>query len=357
MTFNISIVFFTSLFIISTITDGYKNRFNKAFLICLFLVCICIIGFRDPKYWIDTYAYYRSFIETTNTLSTFSFKDTPYGYSEQGYYLLCVIIKSFLDSTTFYFFVVGSLSLFFIYKLSKYSPFPILTLAIYIARFMLSRDMNQMRAGLAISMVVSAIYYVSYYKDRKNILIYILVCLLASEIHTSVFLALPLVILNRIKIQRKTIYIGIILSFFIAAYMENSIVNLISRSEFIQDLAKDYVEEGNEKAWSNDLFNPMIYFQVLLLFLYTALEKKISQISPFYYSIRNAYFFSTILLIILCQYGIVAGRTSTIFATYEILIIPLLFKVSPKKFRAIPYFLTYLLMLFFFIHNIPNTLK
>lgn len=112
MTFNISIVFFTSLFIISTITDGYKNRFNKAFLICLFLVCICIIGFRDPKYWIDTYAYYRSFIETTNTLSTFSFKDTPYGYSEQGYYLLCVIIKSFLDSTTFYFFVVGSLSLF-----------------------------------------------------------------------------------------------------------------------------------------------------------------------------------------------------------------------------------------------------
>lgn len=144
---------------------------------------------------------------------------------------------------------------------------------------------------------------------------------------------------------------GIIVAFGIALLGGATIKSVIESSDFIQDMAKSYVEEGSEKKYSATLANPMIYYQCLFLLLFTFYENKLKGKIKYYYLIRSAYFYSTFLLIILYDYAIIAGRTSTIFATYEMIIVPsLLFvlKGSLKKF-----YLCFLLVLysFFFIQN------
>ena len=308
-------------------------------LLILFLIFTLMVGSRNPVYWIDSYAYAYSFHETTNTLSTFSFNDKFYAYSEKGYYLLCVIAKTIADDTFFYFTFIAALSLFFVfYSLKKYSLFPVLGLCIYTARFMMARDMNQMRAGLAIAIIIAATTFIA----KKEYLKYIIICILASYIHTSILIAIPLILFNMLPIRKIHILCGLALAFLAAGFLGGTIKQVISNFD---------ITEGSENAWSNDLSNPMIYYQTIILLIFTYGEKTFVRLTKYYYTIRNAYFYSTLLLIVLCVYGTVAGRTSTIFATYEIVILPLIIRATKKEYRVIPSLLVLGILIVFFIRN------
>jgi hypothetical protein len=318
----------------------------------MYVIIVFCIGSRNTGGWIDTVTYVDSFVNSTNSLSSFSFSDVPFGYTEKGYYLLCVIAKTISSNPQIYLLFIGALSMAFLFPcLDKYTPLPFLGLSIYVARFMIGRDMNQMRGGLAISIIMLA----TVYAVKKKYLKYILVIFAAYFIHTSALVALPILLLDRIKIKKKHIIGGLFLAFIIAGFFGETVKSVISESSFVQGLAKSYVDDDSEKAWSNDLSNPLIYFQMLCLLIYTFKEKQLSSRFAYYYTMRNAYFYSTLLLIVLCQYGIVAGRTSTVFATYEISIIPMIITTYRKKARIIPYIVTLGFMIIFFIKNWPGT--
>ena len=203
---------------------------------------------------------------------------------------------------------------------------------------MLARDMNQMRAGLAISVVVS-FSYLLVKGSIKDELKYVLICVLASFVHTSMLTAIPVVILNHVRLSKKWIYGGVLLSFIVSATFRKQIMDFISQSDIIRDMATDYVDKqgDNEKAYAADMTNPMIYYQCLILFIYTFLEKKIVPLSRYYYVFRNGYFLSTVVLIVLCQYAVLSARVSTIFATFEIFMIPMIFKALPKPINVAAY--------------------
>lgn len=348
-----SLALFLALFFSSSFFDSLKQARREKVLLCLAIACILIIGLRNPVYWIDTWAYVQSF-KITNTLDNFSFNDTISAYSEKGYYLLCVIIRTFTNSTFWYLTIIGILSMTFLFKsLRQYACFPILGLCIYIARYLFARDMNQMRAGLAISIIMSFCYLLES-KKLKTDLKYVLVCYLTSFIHTSMLTAIPIVILDRLHIGNKTIFLGILMAFLVSSVFSQQIIDFISQSDLIQEMAKDYVDkEGDSaKAYASDLTNPMIYYQCLILFVYTFMEKKLAPLSKLYYVFRNGFFMSTVVLIVLCQYAILAGRVSTIFATFEIFMIPLIFKGLSKPSRRIAYLILLAPLVIFFMYNI-----
>lgn len=352
MSINIAFILFLLLYSVSPYCD--KLEYSKR-IICvkiLFVLSVIIIGFRNSGGWIDTIAYVESF-HSTKTLQTFSFKDSIYAYSEKGYYLLCVIIKTFTNSSLVYLTVIGLLSMAFLFKsLRRYCLLPVLGFSIYIARYMLSRDMNQMRGGLAISMLMAFTYLLSTYKIKDEFK-YVVVCWLISFIHTSILAAIPIVLLNHVKITKKWICFGIIASFVVSASFSQQIIEFISQSDTIQEMARDYVDkEGeNTKAYAADLSNPMIYYQCVILFIYTFMEKKLVPMSKYYYVFRNGFFMSTVILIILCQYAILAGRVSTIFATFEIFMIPMIIKGLPKSYRSFAYLVLLAPLTMFFFKN------
>ena len=341
-----ALTFFILLFILSLGADYTSKKNQKQFLIVFYCICVYAIGSRTWYLWIDTAYYYGSFLYSTNDLFSFSFSDSHYGYSEDGYYLLCVIAKTISSNPQFYLYFIGAISMFFIFKsLWKYSPLPVLGLFIYVARFMMGRDMNQMRGGVAIGIVILATVYCTEQKFWK----YLFAIIVAYFIHRSALVALPLYFMNKVNITRKHIYWGMAAAFLIAGVFGGLIKDIIGSIGFIQNIAGSYVQEGSVKAWSNDLSNPMIYFQGFILVAFTMMEKQIAPLSNHYYTLRNGYFYSFLLLTILCQYGVVAGRTSTIFATFEMIIYPLIIVGWDKKSRWMPYIWILFAMIYFFI--------
>ena len=57
------------------------------------------------------------------------------------------------------------------------------------------------------------------------------------------------------------------------------------------------------------------------------------------------------MLIVLCQYAVLSARVSTIFATFEIFMIPMIFKALPKPINVAAYLALLLPLVVFFVYN------
>ena len=78
--------------------------------------------------------------------------------SEKGFFYLSVFLKTIRDGVTFYLLAISVLSFFLLYKFDKkYCIFPLIALCIYLARFGVGRNFMQIRAGLAIPIVLLSI--------------------------------------------------------------------------------------------------------------------------------------------------------------------------------------------------------
>lgn len=325
--------FFVVFFIIAIAYIGAPKKDVRYMLMLSCFVVAVLAGIRNPARWPDASGYMANFLYNTNTLFTFSFMDRPYGFTEFGFHFLGIVIKTFTGNGTIYFLFISFLTFLFIYlSLEKYGFYPLIGLAVYMGRFLIGRNYCQIRAGLAIAIII----YGTQYITRQKLWKFLLVVLIAYQFHHSAILAVPVYFLNKVKFQHWHIYVGIGVAFIAAAFFGDAIKNSVQGSVFINDMASSYIQEGSEKAYSQTLANPMIYYQVIILFVFTFLEDKLKKISDHYYTIRNAYFFSCILLIVFVQYAVLAGRTSTIFATYEMIMIPMFVMMFKKKERVVP---------------------
>lgn len=336
-------------FIIAIIFDNFqiKDKYKKYLLLFSFGLLSLIVGLRNPYIWADTQVYMIGFNDGP-TLSTMTSNDKPIGYSEKGFFYLSVFLKTIRDGVKFYLLAISVLSFFLLYKFDKkYCIFPLIALCIYLARFGVGRNFMQIRAGLAIPIVLLSIKYI-YDKSLWKFLILIFI---GYNIHHSALLALPLYLVNYIKLNKLHIFVGILVSFIIAGIFGTNVEFLISNADFVQEMAASYVDGNSEKAYSQSLANPMIYYQCCILFIFTFFEKKLASLSKYYYIIRSAYFYSTVLLIVLCQYAILSGRTSTIFATFEMVIIPSFAYLFQKNIRKIYFVVLMVIFSIFFYLN------
>lgn len=345
-------VAFVLFYLFSMSVDGMNKKNRGTILMLSCIVLAYFAGTRDPMLWSDTPGYKMDF-EFSNPLSHFSFSDRPMGYSEKGYHFLVVVIRSFTDSSVVYFSVISCLTFFFLYRsLQRYSIYPMLGLCIYISRFMVGRNMMQIRSCLAIAIIISFTILVKEKKWWK----YFFVLLICYQLHHSSIVAAPLLFLSvrGYHISKRQIYYGLIISFIIAQFFGGVVKSWVTSSDYIMSTADAYVMEGSSKAYSNDLTNPVIWFQTIVLVVLTYYEKHFSKITSYYYIFRNAYFMSTVMLIVLCQYAVVAGRTSTLFATYECMIIPLFFTLFKNDERYPLHAIVGAGLLFLFYLNWPS---
>lgn len=311
--------------------EGLKGWDRTAFLVLSCAMVALIIGMRNPLMWSDSAIYYQEFVDVVKPLNETSSYDRPQNYGEMGFFYLGVISKTINNSSTFYFIFISAITMLFLFfGIKKYSIFPFIALYVYLGRFV-NRNTIQIRAALAVAIVIWGTVYVT----RRDLWKYLLVVFIASRFHTSAYLAFPLYLMNYVKIKRSYIYLGVFASLIIAGYFGGTIRDIVSQSDIANEWARSYIEEDSEKAYSNDLTNPVIWYQIFILFMWTFFEERLSKLTEHYYTIRDAYFYSTVILIILCQYAILAGRISTIFATYEMLMVPLFVLLVPRNNRML----------------------
>lgn len=306
------------------------------------VVIAVLIGFR--KGWPDEDAYLFAF-NGAPYLNEFSWDTQPLAYAELGYFYLASVIKTIYFNSTFYFLVMGGLSMFLLYKnLQRYSVFPLIGLCVYIGRFLLNRDFIQMRSSLSILLVLLGIYLI---KERK-MWHYLLLVFVAYQFHHMAIIGLPLYFLCLLKLKKNHIIIGLVLAFIVSQVMFSSIANFVEA--YSEDLQYSTYAEGMYVDDAKGLANPMIYFQVGILLMFTFMEDRLRCFSSYYDVFRTGYFYSTLFLIIFCNYTALSGRTSTMFATLEIFMLPLMAKSLSKKWRTI-FLLACGVVIVYFFHD------
>lgn len=347
-------VAYVVFYLFSMAADGQNKKTRSTILMLSCVVLAYLAGTRNPYLWADTPVYYDDFV-LANDIFHYSLLDRPNGYVEGGYHFMVVIIKTFTDNPTVYFMVISLLTFFFLYKsLHRYSIYPMLGLCIYISRFMIGRNMMQIRSCIAIVIIISFTYLVR----EKKWWAYFLVLLLCYNLHHTAIVAAPLLLLGVLgyHISKKQIYYGLLISFVIAQYFGGFVKAWVTSSDYIMNMADSYLQEGSEKAFSNDLTNPVIWFQTIVLLIFTYYEDRFKKLTDYYYIYRNAYFMSTVMLIVLCQYAVVAARTSTLFATFECMIIPFFLTLFKKNERSVPYAIIGAGLILLFILNFPSAI-
>ena len=293
------ILFFVFFFIaVSFEVRGSKNR--DAMLVLSCVVFAIIAGTRDIEYWSDTLVYAYSFWYHTPNLYDFSFSDVPYGYSEFGFYILQVVVKTFTNSVTVFFLFIAGLSFYYLYKSFKeYSVFPLIGVCAYVARFYMGRNFVQIRAGLAYAVLLLGIKCIQE-KDWKR---YFLIVFIAWMLHRSAIIAIPLYfICVWLKPKKWHVIVVLIASFLVGFFGQDFVHSIVEDNASDLNVGEKYTDAGGEIAQLEGLGmrNPMIYYQCALLLLYTFLEKKLAPLNKFYYIIRFAYLYSTMILICFC---------------------------------------------------------
>ena len=317
-------------YIFALIAEQLKQKDKQMLLMLTCVVMALMAGFRDPSLWADTGVYVMSFEDYTNPLYEWSQLDEPFGYSEYGFYFLGVIFKTFSSNATFYLTFIAALTFIFMYKdFKRYCYYPLFGVAAYISRFYLARNFIQIRAGLSYAIILWAVQYISK-RDWKR---YFLWVLLAMQFHTSAVIAVPLYFLCLVRLKRWHIWTGIAIAFILGGVFTGFMRGLVA--EYASDIASTYVQDEYQREWG--LLNPVIYFQLAVLYFYTENENVLKYTSEDYYTMRTAYFYSTFILISVSMYTALSGRTSSMFSTLEMAIIPAILNTFSKRNRSIGY--------------------
>lgn len=309
---------------------NYKRQNQLLLVICVILAIGA--GCRN-MIWPDTMVYVMGFNDHTSSIWEYNFNDHPFGYSEKGFYFIGVIVKTFTSDATIYLLAVSFLTFFFLFlDFKKYALYPFLGMCAYLARFFTGRNLIQIRAGLAYAIIILGIRYITK-RDWKR---YFAIVFVAYWFHRSAIIAVPLYFISYINFKKWHVVLVTAIAFIIGGFFSGLLQNYIVDTSQDLDIATTYTQGAYiERALG--LKNPMIYFQTFLLFAFTFYEKRLKRVVPHYFTIRTAYMYSTFILIAFSMFTALSGRTSSMFATLEFVIIPSLIYMFDKRNRWLAY--------------------
>lgn len=186
-----------------------EKRWKKISAVILALPYIIWAGFR-ADYVGDTYNYRRAFLEAPDSISAFS--EYMSGIiKDKGFYALTAVIKSIIsNSDIVYFLILASFQiLVVVFVVRKYSCDYWFSMFVFIATTdYLSWTWNGVRQFTAVTLIFSATSLII----SKRYVPLVIIVLLASTIHGSALLMLPVVYIIQGKAWNKKTVLCIIAS-------------------------------------------------------------------------------------------------------------------------------------------------
>lgn len=199
-----------------------KNKISASiFLMAISIMPLLIlIIFRDTSVGTD----YLTHINTYKELANNNLTEQQNSWWGIGFKTLANIFIFFFENNYRVFFsFIGVITLILIYnEIWKNSKKPVFSLFIYFSLCLYYQIFNQMRQMLAISVVFYALRFIR----NKNIWKYVFCIIIASTLHNTAIIALPIGILPYIKLTKKTyIFYGIIM--VIIWFLYSKIVSIL----------------------------------------------------------------------------------------------------------------------------------
>jgi hypothetical protein len=246
------------------------------------------------------------------------------------------------------FFTVGIKLLW----LKKHSSYFFISLLIYLS-FIFIKDMTQIRAQVASSIIFLATYFIVNKKPIK----YIFMVLLASGFHIFAITAFPLYLISKIKNHNKVIPILLLLTFIIS--LSGGLITLIVDNfsygplSFIQ-LKVSRLQDSSLNHAVNPFGFGIIFLVTLAIYgLYKWDEIKNSRLVQVVFLY---YVYGLMGYLLFSDLGLLAFRFMEMFSHLSLaIILPFYIKISTYKMKLVMYFITIVYSLYFLILKVNAT--
>jgi hypothetical protein len=269
------------------------------------------VNYQEIYYWISRADLYRVL---------FTDVSDPFFDVEPGYRLLNKLVYYTLSNYQFVFLACAALSVgVTTYSYKQLSPFPLLSLLLYLSHTYLLRDMMQIRAGVAAALCLLSLMHLDEQRHWK----FILTGILAAMFHVAVIpfvLLMPFLSWLRPGKRFLTVVLGAALVIGIL-YPFGALIRLMPAFDLLYKV-QGYANSEHGEAIG--LANPVLIKQVLIsvgcLFLFEQLCERFRYFRVLFLS----YLVSTCWLLVFNDFGIIAGRIATFFSVTEVVLIPML---------------------------------
>lgn len=205
------LIFMYGISVLLVIAEQYMLRWKIECAVVFFCVgLVSITALRPPADTLDTGIYIDLF-ESVPTFYWFfsdaqSFFDLPV---EWGYLLLNLFLGNLMDVYEILFFIVASISIsayFLVFR--RFSPYPALSLFIYMTVLFIFREYTQIRQGVACALALYSVRYVYEQQFKK----FLFIIIIAASFHLSALFALSFYFINKISWSRRKIFFVVVMA-------------------------------------------------------------------------------------------------------------------------------------------------
>lgn len=326
---NIYLLIFLLLLLFSFLEiSNVPTRILRVLHIVSAFLFILVAGFRYET-GVDWLAYENYFSDIVPLNEAFNFNSfgNVFLTLDVGYSLLNSIVKMFGGGVQVVFLIISVASTFLLIKNLKYYSNHVLTgLLIYYPFFFFIFDMSGIRQGLAIQIVLFSIKYISK-KDLYKFSFYIL---LATSIHWTALILLPLYFFVNKKISLSyTVFIFIIsiviFTFKIKwmALILGDLIGQLNTFTMLSDKVEAYTTNdvfSQERGW--DMFSLYNFSRIsLIITILYFFRNKISNNFPSFNTFYNFILLELFCIFCLFEFFEISERLRFYFTIAEVVIV------------------------------------
>lgn len=304
-----SLVFLMGILFCTSIS----RQFQSNFAILFFFILILFGGLRY-----EVGADWDSYFKISNSIDSENILESGV---EPLFSFLCLIVKECgLNYSSFVFFAFTLATSLKFYSIFKYSTNFFASILIYFPIQLMSYDMNGIRQGLAMAILLCSIKYLL----NRSFLKFLIVCIIAIGFHSSAVVFIPFYFVSNTRFNRKLIHIVLLMSIVVGFIFQSVILNYIlpQLGGVESVLAEKALGYSESEAFGTGLslgFSTIHRLIIFYLFYYFYDEIKLND--NFKNLLLNAYLFSLIIYFLFSAIEIIGARGSLYYRTMDIFMI------------------------------------
>lgn len=318
-------------------TTNIQKNFSCLFLIIAlaFIAGIRLIGYDFSVYQQHFYAVPSLFDYTRTNISI-----------ELGYELLVSFFKLFSNSFNGYLFFYAVLTLLMVTIWSyKYSPYPLISLAMFFAFSFFLQMMGQMRQPFGI--LLAMILLVPLFQKQKYLIAFLVIIGCGYFFHKSLLFCIFLFIFRDKCLPPKVVIVFLgasLCAFIMSKSIFELIMSLIPTNFYLYGVIYDYMyTKGLQFSFSLGMIERCFVFSIIY---YIAYKYNLYQKNSLLRLFVNMYLMGVCLYFSFINVAAEFAARGTFFYTYSFFIaLPMLIKESPIKIK-------YFLLTFAFLWSI-----
>jgi len=314
-----------SLISIFAVNSYFKNFTSKVILLFLTLLVGGLAGSRVHTLGgFDTGVYKLMYENLRGYIDVFSPDYFLLQTTERGFIFLMVTIKSLGINFNFFLLILGlfcGLAIYFIF--SRFTKYPIIILAIFLSKGYLYYFFTAQRQIVAMCICWLAILFVI----NKKFLPFVTLIVLASLIHSSAIIFLPIYFINRFNFSNRQVIILILASV---------LVGVLKLGALIGTSISNILPIGGEKlsGYINNAeggINILNYLELIpVLFLVLTNKINIINSTPYYKLFFNIFLVYVLITFAFFDFSFIA-RLKGYFIIGYIVVIASLLDVTKKR--------------------------